>query len=492
MSRQPRHGKHTAGQRHRKARAAAGRKPPDMQGVSRRASQHLGVIAKGILRFGNAHRGVLQPQSGHPVQLLFRFRAVFHRSGAVNFMGNGFNFFPQGHGRGRQRGKMVRLLADCQHRRCQLQAAFAAFGKYFALRGANPQPAAFLLDQGQFLRPVIREAIDGHHHWHPILLQVFHMGGQVAKPRRHGRGIRGAAAFLIAAAIVAQRPHRHHQHRRRRGKPRGRALNIKEFFGAKITAEAGFRYGVIGQSKCQPGSPHRIAAMGNIGKRAAMHQTGSMLQSLHQVRAQGLPQQGCHGAFGLQITGKNRSTLHRIADENTSQPLPQVLQVFGQAQNSHHFAGHADLEPIQTGGAIGLAAQADFNFSQRAVIHIHAAAEHNALGIQLQGIALMNVVIDEGRKEVIGRRNGMNIPGKVQINLLHGEHLCIAPAGSAALQAEYRAKRGFPQCDNGPFPQAAHGLCQPNGGGGFALSSRGGVHRSNQDQFPLGLALLLL
>lgn len=79
-------------------------------------------------------------------------------------------------------------------------------------------------------------------------------------------------------------------------------------------------------------------------------------------------------------------------------------------------------------------------------------AEHDAFRIEPQGIALMDVVIDEGGKEVIGGGDGVDIAGKVQVDLLHGEHLGVAAARGAALETEHGAEGGFPQGDDGVFP----------------------------------------
>ena len=103
----------------------------------------------------------------------------------------------------------------------------------------------------------------------------------------------------------------------------------------------------------------------------------------------------------------------------------------------------------------------------------------------------MDVVIDEGGKQVIGRGNGVDIPGKMQVDLLHRQHLRIAAARSAALQAEYRPEGGLPQRNDGLFPQPAQRLRQPDGGSGFALPGGGGVDCRHEDQLAPGPALLL-
>ena len=219
---------------------------------------------------------------------------------------------------------MSRFPAGRQHLLRQRLSAGTTPGKDLTFGRTHPQPFTFGLDEGQLLRQVIGEAVDGDHHRHAVLPQVFQMGRQVAQAGRHRLRVRLPAGIFIAAAVISQRPHRDHQHRRRRFQPGRGALDIKEFFGAEVAAEARLGHGIVGKGECQPGGPHRIAAVGDIGKGAAVHQAGGVLQRLHQVRPQGLPQKGGHGALRLQVTGKKRLPRSIIADEDAPQPFPQV------------------------------------------------------------------------------------------------------------------------------------------------------------------------
>ena len=50
--------------------------------------------------------------------------------------------------------------------------------------------------------------------------------------------------------------------------------------------------------------------------------------------------------------------------------------------------------------------------------------------INPQGVALLNMVVQHGGQQIVGRANGVKVPGKMQVDVLHGHHLGIAAAGS--------------------------------------------------------------
>ena len=100
------------------------------------------------------------------------------------------------------------------------------------------------------------------------------------------------------------------------------------------------------------------------------------------------------------------------------------------------------------------------------------------------------MVVQHGGAEVVGRADGVEIPGEVEVDVLHGHHLGIASPGRAALHAEDGAQGGLPQGHQGVFPQAAEGVGQAHGGGGFALPGGGGVDGGDENQLsvaPLAL-----
>src|SRR3546814_9441157 len=83
-----------------------------------------------------------------------------------------------------------------------------------------------------------------------------------------------------------QRPHGGEEHRRIWLEPGLAALDVEELLRAQIRAEAGFRHRVVGKLQSRPRRHHRVAAMRDIGERAAMDEGGIAFQRLHQVRSE--------------------------------------------------------------------------------------------------------------------------------------------------------------------------------------------------------------
>ena len=85
--------------------------------------------------------------------------------------------------------------------------------------------------------------------------------------------------------------------------PALRHLMSKNFSAPEVGAEAGFGHHIVGQLQRRRGRHHRVAAMRDVGERAAMHEGRIVLQRLHQVRLHGVLQQHRHGAVGLDVAG---------------------------------------------------------------------------------------------------------------------------------------------------------------------------------------------
>jgi hypothetical protein len=126
--------------------------------------------------------------------------------------------------------------------------------------------------------------------WRPRLAQPF------AAPRRSA-----CRARPWHAAVHLQRPDGGDDHRRRGLQAGARHLMSKNFLGPEIGAEARLRDHVIGELQRRLGGDDGIAAMGDVGERAAMDEGRVVFQRLHQVGLHRLHQQHGHGAVGLQV-----------------------------------------------------------------------------------------------------------------------------------------------------------------------------------------------
>ena len=192
-------------------------------------------------------------------------------------------------------------------------------------------------------------------------------------------------------------------------------------------------------------------------------------------------------AGGTDLTGGHRLAVVGVGADDARQPLLQVGDAGGQAEDGHHFAGHGDIKTVLAGGAVHLAAQAVHDEAQLAVVHIHAALPGDAAGVDVQRVALLDAVVDHGGQQVVGGADGVQVPGEVQVDVLHGHHLGVAAAGCAALDAEHGAQGRLTQAEHRFFAQGVHGIGQAHAGGGLAFAGRGGADGGDQDQLALGL-----
>mgnify|MGYP002508014807 CR=1 FL=1 len=239
---------------------------------------------------------------------------------------------------------------------------------------------------------------------------------------------------------------------------------------------------IYGQAQGDLGGGDGVAPVGDVGEGAAVDKGGGVLQGLDQVGLEGVLEQGGHSALGVQIAGGDGLLVVGVAHHQTGQTVLQIGDVAGQAQHGHDLAGHGDVVAVLTGHAVDPAAQTVGDKAELAVIHVHAAAPGDPAGVNAQLVALVNMVIQHGGQQVVGSADGVEVAGKVEVDVLHRNDLSITAAGSAALDAEDGSQGGLPQGDQNVLAQLLHAVGQTDGSGGLALAGGGGVDGGDQNQ----------
>ena len=311
------------------------------------------------------------------------------------------------------------------------------------------------------------------------------MAHQVGGTGLDGFEVRLVEVGLCHAAMALEGADGRHQHAGAGSDPSIAALDVQELFSAQIGAEARLGDDVIGQREAQLGGHHAVAAVGDIGKGAAVDDGRVVLQRLDQVRVQRVFQQSRHGTGRTDLPGRDRLAIVGIGADDLGEPLFQVRDAGSQAEDRHDLAGYRDVKTVLAGGAIDLAAQTIHDEAELPVVHVHAALPGDAAGVNVQGVALLDAVVNHGCQQVVGGPNGVQVPGKVEVDVLHGHHLGITAAGRAALDAKHRPQRGFTEAEHGLFAQGVHGVGQAHAGGGLALTSRRGADGRHQDHLAL-------
>ena len=172
----------------------------------------------------------------------------------------------------------------------------------------------------------------------------------------------------------------------------------------------------------------------------------------------------------LQVTGEHRSALGVVSHHDATQAGLQVSQAGGQAKNRHHFRSHHDVKTVFARHAVGSATQAHHHLAQSAVVHVHHPLPHDATGVHLEGVAVVDMVVKHCRQQVVRQGNRTKVASEVKVDVLHGHHLCHATTRGATLHAKHGPQGGFAQADQALLADLAQGVAQAHRGGGFALT----------------------
>jgi len=87
-----------------------------------------------------------------------------------------------------------------------------------------------------------------------------------------------------------------------------------------------------------------------------------------------------------------------------------------------------------------LAAQPDDHIAQRAIGDVEYARPLGCMWIDLERIAVVEMVVDEGGAKVVRGSDGVNVTGQMQVDVLHRNHLRVSATGGASVDAEHRAE----------------------------------------------------
>ena len=388
---------------------------------------------------GDADRGLSQPHRLALGDVPVGRGGVVDPVGAVDLPGDGFNL-----GLDRERDVVERLepglalVEDGEDFPGDRLAALAALGPDVRERGPDAPPGGRAQNRVELFRRVRHESVEGHHDRQPELGQILHVGLEVHQPTGERGHVRRSEIFLLDAAMHLERSDRGDDHRGLRIQLAEPALDVEKLLRAEIRAETRFGHHDVTEGQSEPGGHQRIAPVGDVPERTTVDQCGPALERLDQVWNDGILEQERHRAGGLEVGGGDRLPIAGEPDNDAGEPSLEVLQIRRQAENGHHLAAGHDDEPLLTGRAAVQPAEADDDLAKGAVVHVDGPGPGDPAGVDPERVAVVDVVVEHGREEVVGRGNRVKIPGEMEIDLVHRHDLGVAAAGGAALDAEDR------------------------------------------------------
>ena len=293
------------------------------------------------------------------------------------------------------------------------------------------------------------------------------------------------------ATVVLKRTSGRDDHDGAGANARHAALDIEELLGTQVGAKAGLGNGNIAKAHRHTRGHDRVAAVGNVGEGTAVDKRGRALECLHQVGLERILKQRSHGALSLEVAGADGVAGIAVADDDLAQALLEVVDARGQAQDCHDLGGNGDIEAVLARHALGLAANAVDNMAQLAVVHVDNALPGDALNVNTELIALLDVVVEHGGQQVIGGTDGMEVTGKVQVDILHGNDLGPTATSGTALDAKDGAERRLAQGHGTLDAATTQAVGQTDGRGGLALARRRWVNSGHEDELGLVISRLV-
>ena len=294
-----------------------------------------------------------------------------------------------------------------------------------------------------------------------------------------------AERVLLHAAVVFERAHRRHDHDGVGAQICQTTLDVKELFRAEIGGEARLGDGIVRELLRHARGEHAVAAVGDIRKRAAVDEHGRSLERLDKVGAERIAQQRGHRALGPEIVRRNGRAVIGIPHDDAAEPRPEIRKALRETEHRHDLACHGDVEPVLARAAVRSAAEPVHNVPQLPVVHVNAALPRDLLRVDPEGVALLDVVIEQRREQVVGSADGVKIAGKMKVYVLHRDDLGIAAAGRAALDAKHRPQRRLAQRGERVFSAAAERIGKADGGRSLSLARR--CRRDGRDENELSV-----
>ncbi len=377
-------------------------------------------------------------------------------------------------------------LDGAHHGLGDLDRAGAAFGPMVGHHAFDPELGRERLEQRDLALGVAREAVDRHHHRHAVFPHILDVTLEIGEALLQRREVLLLEIVLGHPAMHLERADGRHQHHAGGRQPCLAAFDVEELLGAEIGAEAGLGDHIVGELERGLGGDHRVAAMRDIGERAAMDEGRVVLERLHQVRRERILEQRRHRAGRRQVLGGDGLLVARLADLDLAEPPLEIFEVGCEAEDRHHLRGDGDVEAGLAREAVGGAAERGDDVAKRAVVHVHGAAPSNAADVDIELVAPIDVVVDHRREQVVGGADGVEIAGEMEVDVLHRHDLGIAAAGSAALDPEARPKARLAQAHDGPLADQVQRVAQAHRGGGLALSGRRRGDGGDEDQLAVG------
>ena len=118
-----------------------------------------------------------------------------------------------------------------------------------------------------------------------------------------------------------------------------------------------------------------------------------VLKGLYDIWLYGILKKCCHRACAMKHIGGHRISVNIISNYDTCETGFEVIHVICKTKDSHYLGCNGDDKMVFSYHSVSLSSHSDDNVSELTVIHILAAFPVNALKIDPELVALLDMII---------------------------------------------------------------------------------------------------
>ena len=152
------------------------------------------------------------------------------------------------------------------------------------------------------------------------------MAIEVSQPMADALDILRLEILLIDTTVHLQPAKGSHEDGECRLEASRAALDVVELLCAEVSTEASLRDRVVGVRQCHTGGEDRVAAVGDVSKRAAVDEGRGMLGRLRQIGLDSVKEEDGDRTRYTEVTHGKGLTLLRIAEEDILDTATQVFE----------------------------------------------------------------------------------------------------------------------------------------------------------------------
>ena len=135
--------------------------------------------------------------------------------------------------------------------------------------------------------------------------------------------------------------------------------------------------------------------MRNICERSAVHDCWSVLERLYQVGSKSILEKHGHRTICIEIACQHWLLFASVGNHDISEATLEILKRCCEAENRHHLGGHHDVETIFSWISVSWPAEGDHDVAERTVVHINHTLPGDSANINVESIAVVNVIIQK-------------------------------------------------------------------------------------------------